>query len=279
MLNKIILNTGDFSKHSVSHRGAKLYFGAEVEFDGRNASADNTTTAENCVAILKHSDIRADYESDMSLRNGLELVIHPLTEEYIKLFGAGALTAVFNTLSDAGYNNDTGRAGGHLHFSRRALGKSKQDRQFNLLRLYAWLYENRVEFQQFSRRHENDMANWYNPYLTDNRYNPQTQPLEFQGNMMLSGDKFRALNNRHEHTVEIRTFGAYLNYQNFVARVEAMRIIIKALTGWSSKVLENYTFGQLMEANRKNAPAAYAEYQATKNGKMVNGTWVAYNCR
>jgi hypothetical protein len=141
------------------------------------------------------------------------------------------------------------------------------------------LYENRVEFQQFSRRHESDMANWFKPYLSDNRYNPHTNPVEFQNNIMLSGDKFKALNNRHEATIEIRTFGAYLNYQNFIARVEAMRIIIKALTGWSSKVLENYTFGQLMEANRKNAPYAYAEYHATKNGRMINGAYRKYDCR
>lgn len=273
----------DWTRHSASHRGSRLMFGPEIEFDGANANTNAQAVANDIIRIFAESGFKAEFESDISLRNGLEIVVHPATEEAIKMFGAAAFTSVFEKLVSAGYNNDTRRAGGHLHISRRAFGKSLRERAFNIKRFVVWLYNNRQAFQNFSRRNESDMAVWHSPYrdgVDETTLDPHADPIMFDHCVRpMEYDKFTAVNLKHSATVEIRTFGAYLNYQNFIARVELMRMIIKALTGWSSQVLEKHTLGSLVEANRKNAPAAYAEYHSTKRGRMVNGIWEEYSLR
>jgi len=281
---ELVKNTyAEWTRHSASHRGSRLMFGPEIEFDGSNATSAAQDVASDIIRILADGGFKAEYEGDGSLRNGLEVVVHPMTEEAIKMFGAAAFTSVFEKLANTGYNNNTSRAGGHLHVSRRALGKTLRERAFNVKRLCAWLYNNRLAFQQFSRRNESDMASWHRPYrdgVDASTLDPINDPIMFDNCVRpMEYDKFTAVNLKHGATIEIRTFGAYLNYQNFIARVELMRMIIKALTGWSSQVLEKHTLGTLVEANRKNAPAAYAEYHSTKNGRMVNGVWVKYSIR
>lgn len=273
----------DWTRHSASHRGSKLMFGPEIEFDGENPNINAQAVAADAVKIFGESGFKAEFEADVSLRNGVEIVVHPMTEEAIKMFGAAAFTSVFEKLVSAGYTNNTRRAGGHLHISRRAFGKSLRERAFNIKRLAVWLYENRQAFQNFSRRNETDMATWFAPYrdgVDPTTLDPLADPITFDACVRVCDwDKFTAINLKHSATVEIRTFGAYLSYQNFIARVELMRMIVKALTGWSSQVLEKHTLGSLVEANRKNAPHAYAEYHSTKQGRMVNGRWENYSIR
>lgn len=239
--NAILKVDGDYVKHSLGHHSQKDYLGFEIEVDQRRNLGTMLTErhANECVRILKDGGLMAHWTHDGSLNNGFELITHPATLDYIRAVEP-TLTKLWRYLNAAGYNNDTGSAGGHIHVARRTLGKTIETQDANIDRLIKWVYRNRNEFIKFAMR-ESGYATYIN-YRDDSV-------------------KYVAVNTKHKKTIELRIFSGLTSLTNMKANAELVALVIRTLTS-PYKRLEDYTLDSLIKDDYRSHRDAYNHWMS-----------------
>jgi len=251
-----------WTRYGVSHRSRRNTIGIEIEYDGRASYDTALETNDDIRNIFNTFGIEHDIESDGSLNNGYEIVVHPITLDHLKMFSGPAFIQVFDVLRQNGWNNSTGRAGGHMSVGRRSFGRSKAEQDERLYRLhkFCWIYQN--ELQAFARRPESRYAEWISPIHRFNVNNDETTP--YAPTLMSERcGKFEAIQYT-DTTIQFRFFGAHLSFDQLLARFELIQLLIQTFNGdLPTAVTDKTTLGDLITAARRSKPNAYREYIAT----------------
>lgn len=182
------------------------YFGVELEIDGAGASA------ENAEAVLAHSKDEALFylKHDSSLEAGFEIVTHPMSFDYH--MNSFPWEAIADTAIGLGYtSHDAKTCGLHVHVSRKAIGKSAEDK----LLLLMWLHWEQIF--KFSRR-END--GWCRQqYTYDKACVAGLMDAKQKGHSV-------ALNTEHAETLEFRIFRGSLNTHTIRAAISFVNTLV-----------------------------------------------------
>lgn len=260
-LEETIRTYGGYSRYGVSHRSRRNTIGIEIEYDATGISYDTARETRNDVReILGHYGIAHNIESDGSLRNGSEIVVHPITLEHLKMFSGPAFIELFDMLRRRGWNNSTGQAGGHMSVGRRSFGRSHADQDRRLYALHRFMYRNRNEIQAFGRRPESRYAVWKTPA---SRYDLSGDSVSLD---RYATGKFEAIEYKSQ-TVQFRFFSAHISFDQLIARYEFITILIQSVNSDLPTDLEKLanetTLADLMTKHRRSKPNAYREYIAT----------------
>lgn len=228
--------------HYTGHAQRRLYLGCEIEIDSHSPQVRGTTIGNACVHILTEGGmLGVKHVYDGSLRCGVEVITPPATLDVYKLMQP-AFLKMFRTLQENNYTDLENKTGGHIHFSRRFLGKDTETRERNVDRLITWVYNNRDAFKKYAMRD----TRWavYNDKRSD--------------------DKYVAINTKHEHTIEFRMFAGVKMLPNLLANLELVEMIAMSVAPNSVKPIENYTLETLVESYKRTHQNAYNHWLSVK---------------
>lgn len=261
-LEEVKKNYAGWTRYGVSHRSRRNTIGIEIEYDGYSSYETAGETNREIRGILNTYGIEHDIERDLSLQNGYEVVISPITLDHLKMFSGPAFIQLFELLRRNGWNNATGRAGGHMSVGLRSFGRSTAEQNRRLYNLHRFCYRNRNELQAFARRPESTrFARWESEtdmWSVSDDFGNQSYTLK-----QYAVGKFQAIEYK-DSTVQFRFFGAHLAFDQLLARFELIQLLIQTFNGdLPTNITDETTLGDIITAARRSKPNAYREYIAT----------------
>lgn len=279
--------------YSESHEHSPVFFGSykgefaglgfELEVDCDDEDEDhNTETAEN---LCSHCGLEEDemrYAHDGSLNYGFEIISQPHT---VKDFWdkADKWRKMLSYLSHRGYtSHNAGTCGLHVHVSRAMFGKTFEEQNRAISKVYAFFDENWNDLVRVSRRA--DLSYCDKNRLSEDEYMDNTKTLyEKWRNKRKGGSHYVALNNSNSQTFEYRLGRGTLNAWSFFSWVDliititknARRITIDKVTSndllsWLGGIREStakyiYRRGAFKDACKALYPAVEWESDMTDN--------------
>lgn len=157
---------------------------------------------------------------DGSLTNGLELVSHPATIEYI-MEHKSIFKEALDAMIDKGYtSHDNRNCGLHFHISLAPMLEKNEHSVANILAIVDTLWD---KFVHFSRRTNRQLEEWAQRYNTKGIPHEELYKTAKQHS---KHDRYMAVNLRNEHTVEIRMFRGTLKVDTFIATAQLVQRLV-----------------------------------------------------
>lgn len=171
-----LIHPHDYKPASIFHGTIPRFFGIELEIDeGGHSDA-------NARILLDTVNTDAEYiyiKTDSSLRDGLEIVTHPMTLDFhLHRF---PWVQLLRTAVQLGYRaDDTDTCGLHIHVNRLSLGNTTEKQEATISRIQTFLEAHQDEMRLFSRR---KASYWMSPnHSMINLQHPDTVEFRlFQG--------------------------------------------------------------------------------------------------
>ena len=205
---------GEFIPFKLDNEKNPYYIGFELEIEHK----DNTTrNEEEALDILQ--DLNVVFEEDGSLNDsGFEIISQPQSYNYI-MKNKDKIKQVFEKLVNLGYiSHNSNNCGLHFHFTR------PKNSDYTINRIWLILETFKNEIQKITRR--NGDAHWCK-WLSDNTYNKIKALSSDYIKDHKDGDRYKALNNTNENTIEFRIFKGTLNFETFFADLQLLNNIYK----------------------------------------------------
>jgi len=228
-------------------------FGLEIEVESQVSNEDINARAD---VINKMEEGQLFYcKSDVSIRNGFEIVTHPGTFDYWMGKGKDILEGLFDTLKAAGYTSyQSGRCGLHIHTNKSPLTRLQI---YNMAR---FIHDRTVtpNLRKLSGRTDQQLLGYSSLNLTDiydtntGRYG-KPSPVDYAKQIRHSwriGDRGRALNLSNADTVELRLFRGSLKIERHNAGLQFYNTLLE---------FANPTNGKL-KASEKSRWLDYREF-------------------
>lgn len=193
------------------------YYGVELEIDTEKKYIPN---AEKILDIANFKAEHIYIKNDGSLKNGFEIVSHPMSLDYH--INKMAWKSVLQTAKNLGYySHDTSTCGYHIHINKKALGNTidEQEEVIGKIMYFIELHWNRM--LKFSRRTENNIKRWANRFGYE-----KTSKQVFEKALYGSNGKYVSINIKNYSTIEIRIFRGTLNYNTFIATLQLVDKIV-----------------------------------------------------
>lgn len=192
-----------------------ICFGFELEMEDHRNDGDNV----NKDADYMNDTLGFTYcKHDGSLTNGIELVSHPATLEYL-MEHKETFREVFDEMIARGYtSHDNGHCGLHVHISLKPLLEANEDAVSNLMIVVDNLWNKLV---RFSRRTESQLNSWASRY--DSK---QHKPKDVAKEAKKRCGRYMAINQTNKHTVEIRMFRGTLKADTFLATLQLVQRLV-----------------------------------------------------
>lgn len=181
----------DYKPSPVFYGATPRFFGVELEID------DGGHSDENARILLETVNTDAEYiyiNTDQSLRDGLEIVTHPMTLDFhLHRFDWATL---MKTAEQLGYHaDDADTCGLHIHVNRSSLGHTPSEQADAANRIQAYMQAHQEQMRLFSRRKP---EYWMNPNHTMiNLQHPDTVEFRLFQSTLQTKRLFQAL-----HAVE-----------------------------------------------------------------------------
>lgn len=224
--------------YSESHDHTPIYFGEykgefagfgfelEVDCDYDNEDNNEDTAAGLCSACgLKEDEMR--YAHDGSLDHGFECISQPHT---VKDFWSkrDSWRKMLSYLAENGYkSHDAGTCGLHIHVSRAMFGKTTDEQDNAIAKVYSFFDDNWDDIAKISRRNNFEYCdkNSQGSYIRETRKDKFDGWRKYTKNK--SGSHYVALNNGNTHTFEYRLGRGTLNAWSFFAWIDFILTITK----------------------------------------------------
>lgn len=168
----------DYKPAPIFYGAIPRFFGVELEID------DGGHNDENARILLDTINTDAEYiyiKTDSSLRDGLEIVTHPMTLDFhLHRFPWKQL---LRTAVQLGYHADnTDTCGLHIHVNRLSLGNTPEKQDAAISNLQEYMEAHHDEIRLFSRRKASYWNNLTHAML--NLHHPETVEFRlFQGTL------------------------------------------------------------------------------------------------
>ncbi|MDE6788589.1 MAG: amidoligase family protein [Ruminococcus sp.] len=185
------------------------FFGVELEIDGAGKDDDY---AEEILDIANKDDERIYIKTDGSLDDGMEIVSHPMTLDYHKIF---CWENIMKKAVYLGYrSHQTSTCGLHIHVNRDSFGLDRDEQDEVISRILYFVEHYWNEMLKFSRRSEYVMNRWAA------RYGYENSPKAIMDKAKKNYGRYVAVNLCNYHTIEFRMFKGTLKYNTFIATLE-----------------------------------------------------------
>lgn len=234
----------DLTFTSLYKRESKLYFGIELEFSGNNPTRSADATANEIVDVLSNNGIPSFQTYDGSVR-GREIVMSPCTYSVLES-RASAFVKISRLLSASGWNNDDGRAGGHIHISRRTLGKSKDAQKQTIDKMIAFFRKHRQGILKLSRRTASDFNQWCK-ILDEYDY-----PTRYDMEERYPQRRYQAINLCNKNTVEFRIFTGFLTKNDLLGSLQFVNLVANTAKAKHKDLLGYATLNDFIEENARS---------------------------
>ena len=205
-------------------------FGLEIEVESQVGTEDINARAD---LINKMEEGQLFYcKSDVSIRNGFEIVTHPGTFDYWMGPGKDILEGLFDNLKAAGYTSYmSGRCGLHIHTNKKPLTRLQI---YNMAR---FIHDRTVtpNLRKMSGRTDQQLLGYSQLNLNDiydtntGRYGTPS-PVDYAKQIRHSwriGDRGRALNLANTDTVELRLFRGSLKIERHNAGLQFYNTLLE----------------------------------------------------
>lgn len=192
-----------------------ICFGFELEMeDHRNSGRNNDRDADYMNDTLGFTYCK----HDGSLDDGIELVSHPATLEYL-IEHKETFRKVFDEMIQRGYtSHNNGNCGLHVHISLKPLLEANENAVSNLIIIVDNLWN---KFVRFSRRTEHQLNRWAARY-DSKQYKAKDVAKKAKENC----GRYMAINQENKHTVEIRIFRGTLKVDTFFATLQLVQRMV-----------------------------------------------------
>ena len=232
-----IFNKGD-------KRDKDLHMGFELEiedYDGNGLDPDDAVADIHETLNKGGDDLTVYCKYDGSLEDGgVEMVSHPRTLDYY-MSRYSEFEGCYDQLADDGWRSEKGgHCGMHIHIDKMFLGKNVDYVCAKIGYIFSLFWD---ELLCISRRsstglgycHKNDIE------INDNK---ETCIGKIKDQKY--GDRYVAVNNKPEHTLEIRLWRGTLNARTVMATLDLTRAIVLCAKKYSINTLQRISFGDII---------------------------------
>lgn len=243
---------GWFDRKTESDRENEFKVGFELEVERDSGELNEVNCIGNISAHLNgvgvdSEDANVIFMRDGSLRNGFEIISHPMTISYMKQ--TEIIDKMCYILDSYGCkSHDTETCGLHLHISKDYLTGQGQYLEDVLDRIHIIFETFKRELKLFSRRGNSSIAEWCN-FLTD-RASVETVTLSSvkkakneAGNL-----KYVAVNANHNETIEFRIFRGTTYASTIKATIELVKAICDIAKDVESDI-DGLTWAKILDHN------------------------------
>lgn len=217
------------------HSNIGRYYGVELEVSGAGEDNDNASELLN---LFNHEgdDERMYIKHDGSLDDGFEIVSHPMTLEFHK--DCADWKSLMIKALDMGYrSHQTSCCGLHVHVSRKAFGRDREQQDFTIAKLLLFFELHWNELYKFSRRSQRGIDQWAKRY----GYEKTAQEI-FE--KKYNCDRYMAVNLRPTDTVEFRIFRGTLKYNTFIATLQLVDELVSVASFYSEEEIQNISWSE-----------------------------------
>jgi hypothetical protein len=213
-----------------------LMMGVENEIDEGGESNYN---AQKLLEIANEAADHMYVKRDGSLKDGFELVSHPMTLKYHTQ--VMPWKKILSHALKLGYKSHApGTCGLHIHVSKAAFGRNIEEREEVIGRILFFIEQFWPQLLIFSRRTEDQMKRWAA------RYGIKSNPKETLEQAKINYARYVALNIHNIATVEFRIFRGTLKYEVFLAALQLVDAICQAAIAISDEDLQNLTWDEFV---------------------------------
>ena len=189
---------------SLSNEKTNLFFGWEWEIEAKNNPKDISyiaNTKGHGLMYCKH---------DSSIRNGCEVVTHPMTYNFFKS-KSKFFRELFSDIKKAGgHSFDMSNTGCHIHISRAGF---KDDN--HIINFTRCIYQSK--YSEFIALRQGNHYAHYNKFST----------AEIRKQLSNPNDRYRAVNFCNRNTVEVRIYKGTINYDALLMYIQHLMCCIK----------------------------------------------------
>lgn len=242
-----IFNKGD-------KRDKDLHMGFELEmedYEGNGLDPDDAVLSIHETLNRGGSDLTVYCKSDGSLEDGgVEMVSHPRTLDYF-MSRFKEFESCYDDLASDGWRSEKGgHCGMHVHIDKKFLGKNVDYVCAKIGYIFSLFWD---ELLCVSRRSSNGLG-----YCHKNDIDITDSKETCIGKIKDQkwGDRYVAVNNKPEHTLEIRLWRGTLNARIVMATLDLTRAIVLCAKKYSINTLQRISFGDIInkmkyEENKK----------------------------
>lgn len=224
----------------------KLFYGIELEVD---KGGNSKTKGKKIIKLSKDIYLK----NDSSITSGFEIVSHPGTYRYHteKL----PWLKILEKTKELGYTSDNATCGIHIHVSKLWFGDLDSMRaDENIAKLLTLTQKNLWDdVFKFTRRNERSMRQWARRY--HNLYNPMDLLNEAKG-----GERHSSINLRNASTIEFRIFKGTLNYTNFIANIQLVRMFCEMAISLDERSIERTSWPDVIQYAKMCNYKEFLEY-------------------
>ena len=209
-----------------------LYFGVELEVD---EGGESSGKADQVLEIANQNDWHLYCKRDGSLKNGFELVTHPMTLAYHQEKMPWA--EILHQLQHMGYrSHQTNTCGLHVHVNRSAFGETPEEQETVIARILYFVEMHWDYLLRFSRRTEEQLERWAA------RYGLKDTPKEVLDNAKGGWGRYTCINLCNRHTIEFRIFRGTLKYNTLIATLQMVSRICNVALSMSDEEIRELTW-------------------------------------
>lgn len=223
------------------------YFGVELEIDGAGES-DRNADAILDIANVCHEHIYCKH--DGSLRDGFEIVTHPMSLDYH--MKEMSWREVLRKAISMGYGSHReGTCGLHVHVSRNAFGNAYNEQEAVIARILYFVEWHWEELLRFSRRTQSQLDRWAARY----GYKEQPKDILDHAKRGCHAGRYTCVNLENYSTIEFRIFRGTLKYNTLIATLQLVNQICDVAISLSDEKLKALTWTDFVAGiDRKKYP-------------------------
>lgn len=190
-------------------------YGFELEVD----NSDKSSPYDLAVDIdEKIEEVWAS--RDGSLNDGLEIISHPMTLDYIQ--NKFDMNYLCDMIKNHGFkSHDTGTCGLHIHASRELFGDSIEEQELTIAKimvLFNRFYDD--EIVTFSRRRYDRLEQWAKKSKVEIEYSDKTDEISNKLEEARRSGRYQAINLTNRNTVEFRIFRGTTKASTILASIQ-----------------------------------------------------------
>ena len=298
VFHRIGKNGQIFSTDEKTNRKGKVqgHFGIENEIDchslddgdpsGLTLQDSQLASVVSMIGNSVHGNSLYYVKEDSSLEVGAEIVSHPFSWRFWKVFGYDIYDTLFSVIRKAGYySQETSTCGMHIHYTKDALS------ELTFYKMLIMVYMEESFMSLISQREESSLHSWGDvrpssilgygcPDRAEPRYNEKMMDaLSTVARYKRAEDGRRGTAmNITSQTVEMRLFKGTINIMTFSKNIEFLRSLIMFCRDTSISDIKNKnrvkTFIHYLDNNQNRYPnlcwflGHYAKEQAGVKGSF-----------
>ena len=243
-----------YKPEPIFYGDSKLYFGVELEVD---KGGERDEHAERILADVNFPEEKLYCKHDGSLRNGFEMVSHPMTLEYHK--NEMNWSGIMERAMELSYkSHDTDTCGLHIHVNRSGLGWDDCEREETISRIVYFIELHWNELLKFSRRTPETIERWAR------RYGLLEDTERTYKNAKENCNRYVCLNLQNRSTIEFRFFRGTLKHSTFLATLQLVNAICQNAIELSDKAVERQSWSDFVLSLEKSENSELIEYLKQK---------------